>query len=68
MAKVGGGENPMHLSNTAHPFGSAKGMKGSSKFATMTGLSPNPGGQGDKISANASMTKKRPMQGPGDAK
>jgi hypothetical protein len=43
-------------------------MKGSSKFAKMTGLTVNPGGDGDKISANAEMRKKRPLNGPGDAK
>lgn len=64
---VGGGVNAMHLSNDKHPFGSAKGMKATSKFAKMSGVGANPGGQGDKISANAAMKKKRPMQGPGTA-
>ncbi|HZQ44462.1 MAG TPA: hypothetical protein VFA99_14500 [Acidobacteriaceae bacterium] len=68
MAKVGGGVDPMHLSNTAHPFGSARGMKATSKFAKTVGVGPNPGGNGDKISANAAMKKKRPLNGPGDAK
>lgn len=50
--KVGGGVNPMHMSDTAHPF--SKGpFKGSSKTAKMQGLSANPGGTGDKVSANS---------------
>lgn len=66
-SKVGGGVNAVHLSNDKHPFGSAKGMKATSKFGKMSGVGPNPGGQGDKISANASMKKKRTVQGPGTA-
>lgn len=66
MAKVGGGVNPMHLSDTAHPF--SKGpFKGTSKFAKTVGIGPNPGGEGDKISANAQMKIKRPLNGPGKA-
>jgi hypothetical protein len=64
--KVGGGVNPMHLSNTAHPF-QGNGKTPRPKTAHMTGLGASPGGQGDKISANAAMRKKRPMQGPGNA-
>lgn len=66
---VGGGTNSMHLSDTKHPFGSAGGMKGTSKFAKTTGVGPNPGGDGDKISAN-SARKKVPgsINGPGVAK
>lgn len=80
-AKVGGGLNPMHLTNTKDgdrqigTTGSGDGMsvKGSGgrsyvRFAHTVGVGANPGGDGDKISANASMRKKRPMQGPGDAR
>lgn len=67
MAKVGGGVNPMHLSNDAHPF-QRSGKTPQPKRARMVGVTPNPGGEGDKISANASMTKKRPLNGPGNAK
>jgi hypothetical protein len=64
MAKVGGGVNPMHLSDTAHPF--SKGpFKGSSKFAKTVGVGPNPGGEGNMVSANAAMKTKRPLNGPG---
>jgi hypothetical protein len=72
MAKVGGGLNPMHLSNDAHPFEIGKGGRGAkatSRFAHTTGVGANPGGQGDKISAN-SARKKVPgsINGPGVAK
>lgn len=56
MAKVGGGINPMHLSNTAHPFEIGKndrGAKATSKFSRTKGVGPKPGGEGDKISANS---------------
>jgi hypothetical protein len=66
---VGGGVNSMHLSNTSHPFGTAAGMKGSSKHAKMAALSANPGGTGDKISANAARGPvKGGINGPGVAK
>ena len=69
MAKVGGGVNPMHLSNTAHPFGSAAGRKASSKFARTTGVGPNPGGEGNQISANSARKPvKGSINGPGVAK
>jgi len=69
MAKIGGGVNHMHLSNTAHPFGSAAGMKAKSKFSRTTGVGPAPGGEGDKISANASRKPvKGSINGPGVAK
>lgn len=66
---VGGGANSMHLSDTKHPFGSAKGMKAVSKFARTTGVVDGPAGEGDKISAN-SARKKVPgsINGPGIAK
>lgn len=65
---VGGGIDPMHLSNTAHPF--SKGpFKGSTKFAKTTGVGPNPGGVGDMISANAQRKPvKGGINGPGTAK
>ncbi len=68
MAKVGGGINPMHLSNDKHPFSSGP-FKGSSKFAKTTGVGSNPGGQGDKISANSARKKvSGSINGPGVAK
>lgn len=69
MAKIGGGVNPMHLSNSKHPFGSASGMKAKSKFARTVGVVDGPGGEGDKISANASRKPvKGSINGPGVAK
>lgn len=66
MAKVGGGVNPMHLSDTAHPF-QRSGKTPRPKTARTVGVGPNPGGEGDKISANAAMKTKRPLNGPGKA-
>lgn len=65
---VGGGANAMHLSDTKHPF--SKGpFKGASKTAKMPGLSGNPGGTGDKISANSQRGPvKGGINGPGVAK
>ncbi len=71
MAKVGGGINPVHLSDTKHPFeiSTKRGsFTGTSKFAHTVGIGPQPGGSGNKISANAEMRKKRPLNGAGDAK
>jgi len=71
MTKVGGGVNPVHLSDTKHPFeiSTKRGsFGGTSKFARTVGVGAKPGGDGDKISANAAMRKKRPLNGPGDAK
>lgn len=65
--KVGGGIDPMHLNNTSHPFSSGP-FKGTSRFCKTVGVGPNPGGSGDMISANSAMKKKRPLNGPGDAK
>jgi len=62
-----GGTDGMHFPGTG-PFRSASGMKATSKFAKTLGVGANPGGDGDKISANAEMRKKRPLNGPGDAK
>lgn len=66
--KVGGGINPVHLSNDKHPF--SKGpFKGMSKFARTTGVVDGPGGEGDKISANAVRKPvKGGINGPGVAK
>lgn len=53
---VGGGINPMHLSDTKHPFEIGKndrGAKATSKFAKTVGVGPQPGGEGDQISANS---------------
>ena len=69
MAKVGGGVDPQHLSNTKHPFGSARGMKATSKLARTTGVIDGPGGEGDKISANSARKPvKGSINGPGVAK
>jgi hypothetical protein len=62
----------MHLTNSSHPFEIGKndrGAKATSRFAHTTGVGANPGGQGDKISAN-SARKKVPgsINGPGVAK
>lgn len=59
-------KNSMHLDANKHPF-QASGKTPKPKMAKMVGIGPNPGGEGDKISANASMKTKRPMQGPGKA-
>lgn len=68
MAKVGGGIDPMHLTNTKHPFTSGP-FRGSSKFARTVGVGPNPGGDGNQISANSAMKKvKGSINGPGVAK
>lgn len=72
MANVGGGINPMHLTNSSHPFEIGKndrGAKATSKFAHTMGVGPKPGGEGDKISAN-SARKSVPgsINGPGVAK
>ena len=71
MTKVGKGINPVHLSDTAHPFeiSTKRGsFTGKSLFGRTVGVGPQPGGGGNKISANAEMRKKRPLDGPGDAK
>jgi len=71
MTKVGRGINPIHLSDTKHPFeiSTKRGsFTGKSLFAKTVGVGPKPGGSGNMISANAGMRKKRPMEGPGDAK
>lgn len=69
MAKVGGGVNPIHLSDSAHPFeiSGKNGGRSTVKFCRTKGVGSNPGGEGDKISANASMKRKRPLNGPGSA-
>ena len=60
-------KNSMHLDTEKHPFTGGGGRSIKPKLAHTVGVGSNPGGEGDKISANASMTKKRPMQGPGTA-
>ena len=64
MAKSGW--NTMHLSPERHPF-QGSGRTPKPKLVRMTGIGSNPGGSGDKISANSAMKKKRPMTGPGTA-
>lgn len=67
-AAIGPG-GPNHLLPDSHPFeiSGTNGGRGSSKHARMLGLGPNPGGSGNMISANASMKKRRPLNGPGNA-
>jgi hypothetical protein len=67
--KVGGGIDPMHLTNTKHPFGSARGMKTVAKFAHTTGVIDGPAGEGNMVSANSARGKvKGSINGPGVAK
>lgn len=56
----------MHLDSGRNPF-QGNGKTPRPKLAHMKGVHAAPGGEGDKISANAAMKKKRPMQGPGTA-
>ncbi len=56
----------MHIGGDGkHPF--QKHFTGHKAFAKTVGVNGNPGGEGDKISANAAMKRKSPMQGPGKA-
>lgn len=64
MAKM---KDSMHLGSGKHPF-QGNGRTPKPAMGRTVGLSSSPGGAGDKISANAVMTKKRPLNGPGDAK
>lgn len=58
--------NNMHIGGDGkHPF--SKSWSNSKPSAKTVGVGPKPGGEGDKISANAAMKKKSPMQGPGKA-
>ena len=66
--KLIGGTNGMHLMPERHPFQDGSGKNIKPKLAHMKGITPPPGGDGDKISANAQMKKKRPLDGPGDVK
>lgn len=59
-------KNSMHMDKERHPF-QGNGKTPRPKLCRTVGVGSNPGGSGDKISANAAMKKKRPMQGPGDA-
>ena len=65
--KTIGGTDGMHLKPDSHPFRGGGGRSLTPKTAHMTGIGQKPGGEGDKISANASMKKKRPLNGPGTA-
>jgi len=67
MAKTIGGTDGNHFKPDSHPFPKTHPSI-RPKLAHMAGVGSNPGGGGDKISANASMKKKRPMTGPGTAK
>ena len=56
----------MHIGGDGkHPF--QKTFTNSKPLAKTVGVGPKPGGEGDKVSANAAMKKKSPMQGPGKA-
>jgi hypothetical protein len=57
--KVGGGENPVHKSTTSHPFGSAAGMKGSSKFGKSQATGPTAASRPGMRSANPAMKSKK---------
>jgi hypothetical protein len=57
--KVGGGENPVHKSNTAHPFGSAAGMKATSKFAKSAATGATAASRPGMRSANPVMKSKK---------
>jgi len=58
MAKVGGGVNPMHLSNTAHPF-QGNGKTPQPKTAKSAAAHPSAAGSVGKFkSANAAMKSK----------
>ena len=63
-------KNSVHLDKERHPFqfSTSAGKTPMPKRGHTVGVGPNPGGDGNKISANAEMRKKRPMQGAGDAK
>lgn len=58
-------KNTQHLPNEKHPFASS--WSNSRPLAKTVGVGPKPGGDGDKVSANAAMKKKSPVQGPGKA-
>lgn len=66
MAKTIGGSDGMHMKPDSHPFQSK--FRPTVKFAHTKGVGPNPGGDGNKISANSEMRKKRPMNGSGEAR
>ena len=58
-------QKPMHKTNS-HPFHKGDWHAGKPKTASMAGVRAVQKA-GNKISANASMKKKRPMEGPGTA-
>lgn len=60
-------KNSMHLDKERHPF-QGNGKTPKPPMGRTVGVTAAPGGDGDKISANAAMTKKRPLNGPGDAR
>ena len=67
MSKTIGGTDGLHFKPDSHPF-QASGKTPKPKTARMVGLGANPGGDGNKISANSAMKTKRPLNGPGDAR
>ena len=66
MSKTIGGTDGMHRKPDSHPF-QGNGRTPKPKLARTTGVGPNPGGEGNKISANSAMKGKRALQGPGTA-
>lgn len=61
--------DPNHIGDK-HPFeiSGKNGGRSYVKFSHTMGIDARPGGGGDKISANAAMKKKRPLNGPGVAR
>ena len=52
-------KNPMHMDSGKNPFTGGGGKSLAPKYAKMSGaLTSNPGGKGDKVSANAAMKHK----------
>lgn len=66
MPKTIGGTDGNHFKPDSHPF--QKSFHSTVKFATTKGVTSPPGGDGNLISANSAMKKKRPMNGSGEAK
>lgn len=66
MSKTIGGTDGNHFKPDSHPF--QKSFKSHTAFAHTKGVGSNPGGDGNKISANSQMKKKRPMNGSGEAR
>lgn len=67
MAKTIGGTDGNHMKPDRHPF---QGAMRATKMptASMVGIGPKPGGDGNKISANSAMKGKRNLNTSGEAK